>query len=76
VERFSKGVGRINADYGGNKNTAIELAGEITRRKGEWWWSFRGAQYSSDVYYKKELDIECSMSYGPGRYDLPMKKAD
>ena len=51
-------------------NQPIELAGEITRRKGQVIVvGAVGMNVPRDVYYKKELEIKISMSYGPGRYD-------
>lgn len=49
----------------------IELAGAISRRKGKV--IVVGAVptgFSRENYYKKELDLHMSSSYGPGRYDL------
>jgi predicted dehydrogenase/threonine dehydrogenase-like Zn-dependent dehydrogenase len=51
-------------------NQPIELAGEITRRKGQVIAvGAVGLNIPRDVYYKKEIEIKISMSYGPGRYD-------
>ncbi len=48
----------------------IELAGELTRRKGSVIVvGAVGMDIPRDIYYKKELDLRISMSYGPGRYD-------
>ncbi len=52
-------------------NDPIELAGEITRRKGK---VIVVGAVRLDVprdphFYKKELDLRMSCSYGPGRYD-------
>ncbi len=51
-------------------NQPIELAGEISRLKG------RvvavggvGLDVPRDLYFKRELSLQVSMSYGPGRYD-------
>ncbi|MCA1592543.1 MAG: bi-domain-containing oxidoreductase [Acidobacteria bacterium] len=53
-----------------SSNQPIELAGEISRLKG------RvvavggvGTDVPRDVYYRRELTLKISMSYGPGRYD-------
>lgn len=52
-------------------NQPIELAGEITRRKGQVIAvGAVGMNIPRDVYYKKELELKISMSYGPGRYDM------
>lgn len=48
----------------------VELAGEICRKKGKV--IIVGAVptgFSRAHYYKKELDLRMSSSYGPGRYD-------
>jgi predicted dehydrogenase/threonine dehydrogenase-like Zn-dependent dehydrogenase len=48
----------------------VEFAGEICRRKGKV--VIVGAVptgFSRPNYYKKELDLRMSSSYGPGRYD-------
>ncbi|MGE5811010.1 MAG: bi-domain-containing oxidoreductase, partial [Ignavibacteria bacterium] len=72
VENFTRG--RL-ADYtfiaAASKNSQpIELAGEITRRKGKVIAvGAVGMNIPRDVYYKKELELKISMSYGPGRYD-------
>jgi predicted dehydrogenase len=48
----------------------VALAGEISRMKGRVVAvGFVGLDVPRDVYYKKELDLRLSMSYGPGRYD-------
>jgi polar amino acid transport system substrate-binding protein len=72
VDRFSNGRGAdltlITAAT--KSNQPIELAGEITRRKGQIVViGTVGLNVPRDIYYKKELDIKISMSYGPGRYD-------
>lgn len=49
----------------------VELAGRILRKKGKV--VIVGAVptgFSRENYYKKELDLRMSSSYGPGRYDL------
>ncbi len=48
----------------------VELAGRLCRRKGRV--VIVGAVptgFSREHYYKKELDLRMSCSYGPGRYD-------
>jgi len=47
-----------------SSNEPIELAGEISRLKGR-----VGTGVPRDVYYRRELTLKISMSYGPGRYD-------
>ena len=72
VERFTRGRG---ADHtlitaATKSNGPVELAGEITRRKGQVVAvGAVGMNIPRDVYYKKELEVKISMSYGPGRYD-------
>ena len=53
-------------------NDPIELSGEITRKKGK---VIVVGAVKMDVprepfYYKKELELKMSCSYGPGRYDV------
>ena len=51
-------------------NGPVELAGEITRRKGQVVVvGAVGMDIPRDAYYHKELEVKVSMSYGPGRYD-------
>ncbi|MGH7496838.1 MAG: bi-domain-containing oxidoreductase [bacterium] len=48
----------------------IEQAGAITREKGRVVVvGAVGMNMSRDAYYRKELDLRFSRSYGPGRYD-------
>jgi len=72
VDRFTRGRGvdltLITAAT--TSNQPIELAGEITRRKGRIVVvGAVGLNIPRDVYYRKELEVKVSMSYGPGRYD-------
>jgi len=72
VDRFSNGRGAdltlITAAT--SSNQPIELAGEITRRKGRIVVvGAVGMNIPRDIYYRKELELRISMSYGPGRYD-------
>ncbi|OLE65452.1 MAG: hypothetical protein AUG74_12355, partial [Bacteroidetes bacterium 13_1_20CM_4_60_6] len=51
-------------------NQPIELAGEISRHKGRVVAvGAVGLAVPRNVYYRKELSLQISMSYGPGRYD-------
>ncbi len=53
-----------------SSNAPIELAGEVCRYKGKVVVvGMVGMDIPRNDYYKKELDIRLSMSYGPGRYD-------
>jgi predicted dehydrogenase/threonine dehydrogenase-like Zn-dependent dehydrogenase len=72
IDRFSNGRGAdltlITAAT--SSNQPVELAGEITRRKGRIVVvGAVGLNIPRDIYYKKELELKISMSYGPGRYD-------
>ena len=72
VERFTRGRG---ADHtlitaATDSDGPIELAGELTRRKGQVVAvGAIGMGVPRNVYYQKEISIQISMSYGPGRYD-------
>lgn len=51
-------------------NEPITLAGEISRLKGRVVAvGLVGLDVPRDIYYHKELTLNVSMSYGPGRYD-------
>ena len=51
-------------------NGPIEVAGEIARKKGRVVVvGAVGMNIPREPYYKKELELRLSMSYGPGRYD-------
>ncbi|MBT8399849.1 MAG: bi-domain-containing oxidoreductase [Rhodothermia bacterium] len=51
-------------------NGPIEMAGEITRRKGDVVVvGAVGMDVPRNIYYHKEITLQVSMSYGPGRYD-------
>jgi polar amino acid transport system substrate-binding protein len=51
-------------------NDPIELAGEVSRLKGRVVAvGLVGMDVPRDVYFRKELSLQVSMSYGPGRYD-------
>jgi predicted dehydrogenase/threonine dehydrogenase-like Zn-dependent dehydrogenase len=53
-----------------SSNDPVELAGEITRGKGQVVAvGAVGMDIPRNVYYHKELELKISMSYGPGRYD-------
>lgn len=53
-----------------SSNDPIELAGRVCRYKGKVVVvGMVGMDIPRNDYYKKELDIRLSMSYGPGRYD-------
>lgn len=51
-------------------NDPIEMAGDISRLKGRVVVvGLVGMDLPRNVYFKKELSLQVSMSYGPGRYD-------
>ena len=69
---FSNGIGMdfVVITAATHNSGPIEMAGEISRDRG------RvvvigdvGMNVPRDIYYKKELDLRLSRSYGPGRYD-------
>ena len=72
IWQFTEGAGAdaviITAAAKGSE--LIALAGEISRLKGRVVAvGLVGLDVPRDIYYKKELDLRLSMSYGPGRYD-------
>ncbi len=53
-----------------DSNQPVELAGEISRVKGRVVVvGVAGLQIPRQSYYTRELSLQLSMSYGPGRYD-------
>jgi len=53
-----------------SSNQPVEMAGEISRLKGRVVAvGLVGLEVPRDAYYHKELTLQVSMSYGPGRYD-------
>lgn len=53
-----------------SSNEPVEMAGEISRLKGRVVAvGLVGLEVPRDIYYHKELTLNISMSYGPGRYD-------
>lgn len=64
------GVDGVLVCAGTSSNQPIELCGEVTREKGRV--VVVGAvrmDIPRDNYFKKEIDVVISRSYGPGRYD-------
>ncbi|MDB4119224.1 bi-domain-containing oxidoreductase [Candidatus Pelagibacter sp.] len=64
------GVDGVLICAGSTSNSLIELAGRVTREKGRV--VVVGAvkmDIPREDYYKKEIEIIISRSYGPGRYD-------
>ena len=72
AEAFTRGRGADHAliTAATKSNGPVEVAGEITRRRGQVVVvGAVGMTIPRDAYYKKELAVKISMSYGPGRYD-------
>ena len=72
IDDFTQGHGTdaVIITAGTNSLDPVELAGELCRKKGKV--VVVGAVptgFSRPNYYKKELDLRMSCSYGPGRYD-------
>lgn len=71
-EAFTAGQGAdaviVTASSSGNE--PVVTAGEISRLKGRVVVvGLVGIDVPRETYYRKELDVRLSMSYGPGRYD-------
>ena len=65
-----QGVDAVLICAGTNSNDPVELAGEITRKKGVVVMvGASSTDFSRPNYFKKELELKMSSSYGPGRYD-------
>lgn len=72
VEAWSRGRGAdaVLITAATMSNDPIELAGEVARMKGRVVAvGLVGMDVPRNVYYLKELSLQISMSYGPGRYD-------
>ncbi len=72
IEDFTHGAGAdaVIITAGAHGNQLIKMAAEISRIKGRVVAvGFIGLDVPREVFYKKELDLRMSMSYGPGRYD-------
>jgi len=72
AERFSQGQGCDAVIVSASTPSArpIEQAGEISRLNGRVVVvGLVGMEVPRSLYYRKELDLRMSMSYGPGRYD-------
>jgi predicted dehydrogenase len=70
--RFSEGDGLDTVIVAASTPSAtpLEQAGEITRLRGRVVVvGLVGMEIPRSLYYRKELDLRMSMSYGPGRYD-------
>lgn len=65
-----QGVDAVILTASTKDNGPIEMAGEIARKKGRVVVvGAVGMNLPREPYYKKELELRLSMSYGPGRYD-------
>lgn len=72
AERFTRGRGADHTLITASTKSdgPIELAGEVTRKKGQVVAvGAVGMNVPRNIYYHKELALKVSMSYGPGRYD-------
>lgn len=72
AERFSEGQGMDAVIVAASSQSAgpLEQAGEIARARGRVVVvGLVGMSIPRSLYYRKELDLRMSMSYGPGRYD-------
>lgn len=65
-----RGADAVLITAGTPSNQPIELAGEISRLKGRVVAvGMVGMDVPRNLYFKRELSLMVSMSYGPGRYD-------
>ena len=65
-----RGADAVVITAGTPSNEPIELAGEVSRLKGRVVAvGAVGMDVPRDIYFKRELTLKVSMSYGPGRYD-------
>lgn len=72
VEGWSRGRGAdaVLITAATHSNDPVELAGEISRLKGRVIVvGLVGMDVPRETYYERELTLQMSMSYGPGRYD-------
>jgi hypothetical protein len=74
VENFTNGNGfdKVIITAAGQTNDPVELSGQILRKKGA---VIIVGAVKMDIprepdFYKKELELKLSCSYGPGRYDV------
>lgn len=73
-DNFTKGFGfdSVIITAAANSNDPIELSAEISKKKGK---VIVVGAVKMDIprdphFYRKELDLKMSCSYGPGRYDV------
>ena len=72
VKSFTGGLGAdaVIITASTKSDEPVNAAAEIARSKARVVVvGFVGMNLKRDLYYKKELDLRLSMSYGPGRYD-------
>lgn len=72
VNQWSRGRGAdaVIITAGTSSDEPVELAGEISRLKGcVVVVGLVGMNVPRNLYYRRELTLKVSMSYGPGRYD-------
>lgn len=72
VEGWARGRGAdaVLITAATRSNDPVELAGEISRLKGRVIVvGLVGMDIPREAYYERELTLQMSMSYGPGRYD-------
>ncbi|NOY05779.1 MAG: zinc-binding dehydrogenase, partial [Chlorobi bacterium] len=77
IESVTKGIGAdaVIITAGTSSNDPVTLAGRICRERGRV--TIVGAvgmDIPRSVYYKKELEVRLSRSYGPGRYNVDYEK--
>lgn len=64
------GVDAVLVTASSRDSSCMQIAGEISRLKGRVVVVGQvGMEIPRDDYYRKELDVRLSLSYGPGRYD-------
>ncbi len=72
IKEWSRGRGAdgVLITAATSSNDPIELAGEVSRLKGRVVVvGLVGMDIPRQIYYERELTLQMSMSYGPGRYD-------
>lgn len=72
AEAFTGGIGAdgVILTASSKSSDPLNQAGEISRMKGRVIVvGLVGMKLDRDVFYKRELDLKLSMSYGPGRHD-------
>jgi predicted dehydrogenase len=77
AERFTRGQGMDAVIVAASSAGAepLEQAGEISRLRGRVVVvGLVAMQLPRSLYYRKELDLRMSMSYGPGRYDVDFEE--